>query len=85
MWKFNTNRIIKQNCNFLINYSQYYHKIEKAFKTFVEEDGGVLSERWYHLNPTKNTVKVFYYRYQMDKNGLPISRTWETVVLKLEN
>ena len=70
---------------FLVDISQYQHKIEKAFKKFMEEDGGVLSERWYHLNQQKNSVKVFYYRYQLDKNGLPISRTWETVVLTLEN
>jgi hypothetical protein len=51
---------------------------------FKEENGGFLSERWYHLSPIENTVKVFYWRYQLDKCGLPIGRTWETVVLNLE-
>ena len=70
---------------FWIDKQQFRTKIEMAWKKFSEDDGGVLSERWYHLNPTNNSVKVFYYRYQVDKNGLPISRTWETVVLTLED
>ena len=59
-------------------------KIKIAWKKFSEDDGGVLSERWYYYDYTQNTVKVFYWRYQLNNCGLPIGRTWETVVLTLE-
>lgn len=70
---------------FWIDKSQWCPKIKSAWKKFSEEDGGVLSERWYHLSPTQNTVKVFYWRYQLDNCGLPIGRTWETIILTLED
>jgi hypothetical protein len=86
MWQFQADSPKYQPWkNFWIDKSQWCPKIKMTWKKFIEEDGGVLSERWYHLNPTQNTVKVFYWRYQLNNCGLPIGRTWETVVLTLED
>lgn len=84
MWQFQTDKV-KLGYQPWIDKSQWQPKIERAWKKFSDEDGGVLTAQWYHLSPTENTVKVFYYRYQVDKDGLPISRTWESVVLTLED
>lgn len=70
--------------NNLIDVSFWKLKIEKTFQKYNEENDNLLSSRWYHLNPYRNTVKIYYYRYKLDKNELPISRTWETVTLPIE-
>lgn len=86
MWQFQADSPKYQPWKkFWIDKLEWCPKIKMAWKKFSEGDGGVLSERWYHLNPMQNTVKVFYYRYQLDDCGLPIGRTWETVVLTLED
>lgn len=85
MWQFNTDKVgYKPWENFFIDRTLWKPKINRVWEKFKEENGGFLSERWYHLSPIENTVKVFYWRYQLDKCGLPIGRTWETVVLNLE-